>query len=111
MDYPFFVDVRQDGLDQTSGMNAGLDQVTLTWPSPIALDEEQNQGRRVIRLAQSTEQAWTTESLQIQPDYQAHGELGFPPAAGAGQATAGGGGGGPFRLLLQGQALAAGGPG
>jgi ABC-2 type transport system permease protein len=81
VDYPFFVDVRQDGLDQTSGINAGLDQVTLTWPSPITLDAQQNQGRKVIRLVQSTKQAWTTQDLEIQPDYQAHGKLGFAPGA------------------------------
>jgi ABC-2 type transport system permease protein len=78
VDYPFFVDVRQDGLDQTSGLTAGLDQVTLTWPSPITLDQKQLQDRRVIRLVQSTDQAWTTENLDIQPDYQAYGKLGFP---------------------------------
>ena len=76
VDYPFFVDARQDGLDQTSGLTAGLDQVTLTWPSPIALDEQQD--RQVIRLVQSTDQAWTTDNPDLQPDYQAHGKLGFP---------------------------------
>jgi ABC-2 type transport system permease protein len=78
VDYPFFVDVRQDGLDQTSGLSAGLDQVTLTWPSPITLDPPQQQERQLIRLVQSSEQAWTTEDLQLQPDYQVHGQLGFP---------------------------------
>jgi len=79
VDYPFFVDVRQDGLDQNSGLTAGLDQVTLTWPSPIALDQKQLQDRKVIPLVQSTDQAWTTENLDIQPNYQAYGKLGFPP--------------------------------
>ncbi|MGD8590154.1 MAG: Gldg family protein, partial [Chromatiales bacterium] len=79
VDYPFFVDVREDGLDQTSGLSAGVDQVTMTWPSPIALHEQQMQGRQVIRLMQSTDQAWTTDNLDIQPDYQAYGQLGFAP--------------------------------
>ena len=78
VDYPFFVDVRQDGLDQASGLTAGLDQVTLTWPSPISLDEKQLQGHQLVRLVQSTDEAWTTGNLDIQPNYQAYGKLGFP---------------------------------
>jgi ABC-2 type transport system permease protein len=81
VDYPFFVDIREDGLDQASGLSAGLDQVTLTWPSPIHLDTERLQVHQVIRLAQSTEQAWTTQDLELQPDYQAYGKLGFPAAS------------------------------
>jgi ABC-2 type transport system permease protein len=39
------------------------------------------QGRQVIRLMQSTDQAWTTDNLDIQPDYQAYGQLGFAPGS------------------------------
>jgi ABC-2 type transport system permease protein len=79
VDYPYFVDVRGDGLGAQSGLTAGIDQVTLTWPSPIALDDEKNQGREVIGLLQSTDQAWTSDNLDIQPDFRAHGPLGFAP--------------------------------
>ncbi|MDJ0806570.1 MAG: Gldg family protein [Gammaproteobacteria bacterium] len=78
VDYPYFADIRGDGLEGESGLAAGLDQVTLTWPSPILLDQEKHQGRNIIRLLHSTDQAWTSESLNIQPDYNAHGQLGFP---------------------------------
>jgi ABC-2 type transport system permease protein len=78
VDYPFFVDVRDEGMDEASGLTAGIDQVTLTWPSPIELDEEKLQAHQVIRLLHSTEAAWTSESLSIQPDFMAHGQLGFP---------------------------------
>ncbi len=78
VDYPYFADIRDDGLEQESGLTAGVNQVTMTWPSPIQLDEAQNQGRKIIRLLESTDQSWTSGSLNIQPDYMAHGELGFP---------------------------------
>jgi ABC-2 type transport system permease protein len=79
VDYPYFVDIRDDGMEQDSGLTAGLNQVTLTWPSPIAVDAARNEGRRVIRLLESTDQAWTSDSLNIQPDFAAHGQLGFAP--------------------------------
>jgi ABC-2 type transport system permease protein len=79
VDYPYFVDIRGDGLNGQSGLTAGLDQVTLTWASPITLDEEKGQGRKVLRLLESSDQAWTSESLDIQPDFATHGRLGFAP--------------------------------
>jgi len=78
VDYPYFVDVRGDGIERESGLAAGINQVTMTWPSPITLDEQKNRGRKVIRLLQSSDQSWTTDSLDIQPNFRAYGKLGFP---------------------------------
>ncbi len=78
VDYPYFVDVGGDGIERQSGMTAGIDQVTLTWPSPIVLDADSNQGRKVIPLLESSDRSWTSDSLDIQPDYGVHGQLGFP---------------------------------
>lgn len=78
VDYPYFVDIRESGMERESGLTAGLNQVTLTWPSPIYLNEKKNQERSVIRLLRSTDQGWTSDSLNIQPDFRAHGKLGFP---------------------------------
>jgi ABC-2 type transport system permease protein len=85
VEYPFFVDIRVDGMDRESGLSAGIDQVTLTWPSPITLDDEKNKGRRMIRLLESSKGSWTSESLDIQPDFGAHGRLGFPAGEGRGR--------------------------
>ena len=78
VNYPYFNDIRGAGIVQKDGMTAGVDQVTLTWPSPISLDEQKNRGRTVLRLLESSAQAWTSDSLVIQPDFQSFGELGFP---------------------------------
>ena len=77
VEYPYFVDIRPDGMERNSGLTSGLDQVTLTWPSPISLDAEKNAGRRVIRLLQSSADAWTSDVTNIQPDFRAHVRLGF----------------------------------
>lgn len=84
VEYPYFVDIRADGMASNSGLTAGLEQVTLNWPSPITLDTEKNAKRRVIRLLQSSADAWTSDVMNIQPDFRSHGRLGF--AAGADRA-------------------------
>ena len=76
--YPYFGDIRSDGIAQDGGLTTGIDQVTMTWPSPITLDEQANQDRKVAHLLQSSDQAWTSESMEIEPDFQLYGELGFP---------------------------------
>jgi len=76
--YPYFSDIRADGIVQEGGMTAGIDQVTLTWPSPISLDAQKNHGRIVTRLLESSDQTWTSDSMGIEPNFEMYGELGFP---------------------------------
>ena len=76
VNYPYFVDVRGDGLG--GKLTAGLNQVTLNWASPIAVDEKKNTGRRVTRLLESSLQAWNSDSTDLQPDFRGYGDLGFP---------------------------------
>ena len=83
--YPFFNDIREDGIDQDSGLTENIDQITMTWPSPIALDEEKNANRQIRRLLTSSELAWTTDDMVVEPDYETYGDLGFPPGDGPGE--------------------------
>ncbi len=76
--YPYFNDIRGDGILQEGGITAGVDQVTMTWPSPISLDEQKNQDRKVTRLLESSDKAWISDNMAIQPDFLIYGELGFP---------------------------------
>lgn len=78
VEYPYFVDIRTNGMNQKTGMVSGIDQVTLNWASPIAIDSEKNKDRKVVRLLHSSEQAWASDMTDIQPDFKAHGSLGFP---------------------------------
>ncbi|MEE8290162.1 MAG: Gldg family protein, partial [Candidatus Tectomicrobia bacterium] len=77
VEYPYFVDIRADGMDRNSGLTAGLNQVTLNWSSPITVEAEKNAERRVLRLLQSSADAWTSNVINIQPDFRTHGPLGF----------------------------------
>ncbi|MBZ0184736.1 MAG: Gldg family protein, partial [Candidatus Obscuribacterales bacterium] len=77
--YPYFIDVRGKGLDEKSGLIAGLNQITLNWASPIEIDEKANSARQVYKLLSSSSESWTSESLDIQPNLKSYPESGFPP--------------------------------
>ncbi len=80
VDYPYFTDIRDSGMDREAGITSGLNQVTLTWPSPVDIDLEKNKARKVTRLLESTDRAWTSDTLEIQPNFRVYGPLGFPAA-------------------------------
>jgi len=78
VNYPFFTDVRGEGLNADNSITSGLGQITLSWPSPIKLDDAKNQSRTVARLLESSPLAWITSDTNLQPDFQQFGEMGFP---------------------------------
>lgn len=79
VNYPYFVDIRPDGMNRDSGLLAGLNQLTLNWASPITVDAEKNKERKVVRLLESSEKSWTSSETRVQPNFKTHGELGFAP--------------------------------
>ncbi len=78
LDYPYFPDVRADGLASGSGIVANLGQITMNWSSPIQVDGSKTQGLAVTELIKSSPAAWTSDSTEMQPDFNAYGSLGFP---------------------------------
>lgn len=76
--YPYFVDIRPNGMNHESGLTSGLDQLTMNWASPIEVDADKNKTRKVIRLLESTDKSWTSAETKIQPNFKTYGELGFP---------------------------------
>ncbi len=77
IDYPFFVDIRQDGMDDESSAVANLPAVTMNWASPITVNEEKNKDRKVVTLLKSSPESWLHESMDIQPDFQQYPKHGF----------------------------------
>ncbi len=75
--YPHFPDLRGKGLNATSPITSALGQLTMNWVSPIQVDAEKNKGRTVIELLKSSRQSWTSDSLDVVPDYRAHPATGF----------------------------------
>ena len=80
MPYPYFVDIRTDGMDGKNPILASVAAVTLNWVSPLALDELKNTGREVSRLLSSSANSWATTNTVVQPDLQFYPDLGFPVA-------------------------------
>ena len=74
--YPYFVDVRKDGMDDDNPVVGGLPQVALYWSSPIVVAEKE--GIEAETLLSSSPQSWLSDDTNIQPDFTTHPELGFP---------------------------------
>ncbi|HET91190.1 MAG TPA: ABC transporter permease [Chloroflexi bacterium] len=78
LDYPFFVDVRSDGMATDHPIVSNLPAVTLNWVSPITVDEGKNATREVTELLRSSSASWLQVSTNILPDTEAP-DQGFPP--------------------------------
>ena len=77
--YPHFPDIRGKGLNADSPVTRALGQLTMSWASPISVDTEKNKLRKVTRLLRSSEQSWTSTSLNVVPNYQRWPDTGFEP--------------------------------
>ena len=76
--YPYFIDVRGEGLNAENTLVAGIPQVTINWASPLKVKAEA--GRTVTELLKSSSQSWLSDSLNAIPDFDRYGEVGFPVA-------------------------------
>ena len=77
VNYPFFVDVRSDGMNTENPIVANLPTVTMSWASPVQLDEAKNAGRETAVLLQTSNKAWERTDTTIEPDFNLYPELGF----------------------------------
>jgi ABC-2 type transport system permease protein len=75
--YPYFVDVREDGLAEGDAPTAGLGQLTLSWAAPLKIDGEKAKGRKVTRLIESSPQSAISDGANVLPDFRTHPKLGF----------------------------------
>ena len=78
LDYPPFVDIRSDGMDEANPIVSNLPAVTMNWVSPLTIDETMNAGREVTTLLQSTEQSWLWDQTDVQPNPDLYPQYGFP---------------------------------
>lgn len=76
--FPFFVDVRQSGMEQGQAIVSGLPAVTLNWVSPVVLDEAKNKDRQTSVLLRSSPQSWLRTSTDIQPNLDLYPGRGYP---------------------------------
>ncbi len=78
LDYPFFVDVRPEGMNGESPVVANLPAITLNWVSPLSIDEEKNKEGRLTALLHSSPRSWLHTGTDIQPNFVNYPDLGFP---------------------------------
>ncbi len=79
LDYPYFIDVRGDGINRDNLITAELPQATLAWASPITVNQEKQAERKVTTLLQSTNDAWLSSSKDIMPQATGMGVSAFSP--------------------------------
>jgi len=75
--YPYFVDVRGEGLNQDNPITSRLPQLTLSWASPLTFPDDRNGDITTTPLLSSSEASWVSSSLKVHPDYKVHPKLGF----------------------------------
>jgi len=78
IEYPFFVDIRSDGMNAESPIVFNLPAVTLNWVSPITIDESKIEEQRVTTLLTSSAGSWTQTDTAVQPDFDTYPGFGFP---------------------------------
>ena len=73
LDYPYFIDIRGDGLNRNNPITADLPQLTMAWASPIVIDKEKQGQRTITELLHSSEASWLSDSTDIMPRVDANG--------------------------------------
>lgn len=79
LDYPYFIDVRGDGLNEAAPMNAGLPQLTLSWASPLTLNPRESV--QATALLQSSQDSWLSNEANVMPQVDDQGKSSFTPGA------------------------------
>ena len=72
--YPFFPDIRKQGMENETGITASLNQMTLNWAAPITIEARDHD---VIPLLRSSPESWLHEEGSIQPDFERFPQSGF----------------------------------
>ena len=68
LDYPWFIDIRRDGMNDQSPILNGVEQVNLTWSSPVTVaDSDEESKRQSAVLLSSSADAWLSSSIDIMP--------------------------------------------
>lgn len=65
LDYPYFIDIRREGLARKHPITENIPQLTMAWASPISV--ERKDGLQVTTLLNSSPRSWLSTSMQIMP--------------------------------------------
>ncbi len=79
--YPYFIDLRGDGLNDKIPVTAGLTHLMFNWAAPIQVADSVSKDHQVNWLLKSSDQGWTSNDLDLLPKVNASVGQGFVPAA------------------------------
>lgn len=65
LSYPYFVDIRKDGMNKKNILTSGIEQLTFSWGSPIVVQDNKN--LLATRLLTSSNSSWNDDSLNVVP--------------------------------------------
>ncbi len=74
LDYPYFIDIRGQGLHHEHPVIADLPQLTMTWASPIQIDPDKQGQRKISELLRSSDKSWLSASTDVMPHLDANGQ-------------------------------------
>ncbi|WP_144393621.1 Gldg family protein [Pleionea sediminis] len=74
-DYPFFPDIRGQGLNQDNLITSELPQVTMPWSSPIKVSVDES--KVITPLLETSDQSWVSSNLDVSPKLDAVENSGF----------------------------------
>jgi ABC-type uncharacterized transport system involved in gliding motility auxiliary subunit/ABC-type transport system involved in multi-copper enzyme maturation permease subunit len=79
IDYPFFIDLRKQGLSASHPVTRDLPQLTMAWASPLSVEKRDK--RRLSTLLRSSGKSWLSEDSNVMPSLNDQGLSTFHNAA------------------------------
>ncbi len=77
INFPFFPDIRPDGMDRSNPIVSQLAAVTMDFVSPVTLDEAKNANRKTSVLLKSSPGAWLRTTTDLEPNFQLYPQSGY----------------------------------
>lgn len=93
LDYPYFVDVREEGMNNANNVLSGIPSVTVSWASPLTLNAPETISSTV--LLRSSPGSWLSQDTDVMPQVDENGLSGFTPTGEVGSH--------PLGVLLEGR--------
>jgi ABC-2 type transport system permease protein len=77
INFPFFPDIRPDGMDRTNPIVSALPAVTMNFASPLSLDQTKNANRTTSVLLKSSPNSWLRTDPDLAPNFQLYPDTGY----------------------------------
>ena len=77
LDYPYFPDIRADGINADVPATVGINQLTVSWASPLKLEPKAEVS--AFELLHTSAGSWLSDSLDVSPQFDETGLSTFAP--------------------------------